>query len=170
MTIRPVVLGKISGVVGVTGWVKVYSFTQPIENLINYSPWYLGQALEKYSIIDARAQGKPLTARLADGNGDIVNDRDMAAALVGNDIAVDRSQMPVLPDGEYYWCDLIGCHVFNRDEFALGTVTDMLETNAHGVMILNGERERLIPFVANAIVDRVDIDAKRIDVDWPADA
>lgn len=170
MGVRPVVLGRISGLFGVAGWVKVYSFTQPMHEILDYSPWYLGDGLEKRAVLGARPHGKTLIAQVADRHGKPLTERDSAVPLVGSDIAVDRQQLPELPDDQYYWCDLIGSAVYNRDGVRLGTVANMLETGAHDVMVLNAERERLIPFVVGPIVESVDAKDGRIDVDWSEDA
>lgn len=170
MAFHPVVLGRISGLSGVSGWVKVHSFTRPIDNILEYSPWYIGEPLTQYRVESAKPHGKTLVARLKSATGQIVTDRDSAAAFVDCDIAVDRNQMPALSGDEYYWCDLIGCAVTNREDVHLGMVTQMLETGAHDVLVLEAERERLVPFVIGSIVDHVDVAAGTIQVDWPQDA
>ncbi|NNC23216.1 16S rRNA processing protein RimM [Salinisphaera sp. USBA-960] len=163
-------MGRITGLFGISGWVKVYSFTDPIDNLIDYSPWLLGNDLGERALLDARRQGKTLIAQLTAEDGQAICSRDAAAGLVGADITVDRSQMPPLPKDQYYWCDLIGSAVVNRQRVQLGRVVNMLETGAHDVLVLEGERERLIPFAPGQTVDHVDPDLGRIDVDWPDDA
>lgn len=170
MGVRPVVLGRITGLFGVSGWVKVYSFTQPTNEILVYSPWYIGDGLEKRVVLEARPHGKTLIAHIADRRGEPLTERDSAAPLVGCDIAVDRQQLAELPGDQYYWCDLVGSTVYNRAGVRLGTVASMLETGAHDVMVLNAERERLVPFVVGPIVESVDASTGRIDVDWPEDA
>lgn len=98
-----------------------------------------------------------------------VPDRNVAEALKGARVFVGRSSFPTAAENEYYWVDLIGCAVFNRDGVALGTVSELLDTGAHSVLrAVQGEDERLIPFVA-AYIDKVDLAARRIDVDWGLD-
>src|SRR5690625_4954080 len=110
-----------------------------------------------------------LIAQLADGEGRMIDDRDTAAALLDADIAVARADMPPLPDGEFYWHDLVGLKVVNREQEMLGRGTGMLETGAHDVLVVNGDGERLIPFVMGIIIDRVDPVNAVITVDWGRD-
>lgn len=153
------------------GWVKVYSYTDPPENLLKYSRWQVGRDGDWLSmrLVEGRVHGKGLVALLAPGEDEPIEDRDAAAELMGRDIAVTRDQLPPLAEGRYYWADLIGLRVINRDGVELGTVERMMDTGAHGVLVVAGDRERLIPLVIGEIVDEVDLDAGRIVVDWAAD-
>lgn len=173
---KRVVLGRISGLFGVRGWVKVYSHTRPMENLIEYERWFLNRCAEgchdswrPFRVVAAKPYGKTLIAQLADPDDQVIDDRDVAAGLLDADVAVSRSAMPVLPAGEYYWHDLVGLEVTNRAAQSLGRVTDMMATGANDVLVVKGDRERLIPFVTGVIVDAVDLDAGQITVDWGLD-
>jgi len=166
-----VVIGRISGLFGVQGWVKLFSHTKPRENLLDYRSVELGRtaaggAIEwmPAELLDVRRQGKTLVGRLGG-----VEDRDGAAAWVGADIAVRREALPATDENEYYWVDLIGLAVDNTDGERLGTVTSLIETGAHDVLVVDGERERLIPFALGPIVRAVDLEAGRILVVWDAD-
>lgn len=160
----PVILGEIVGVHGVRGWVKVFSWTRPVHNILTYPRWRLlppsGEMCER-RCLDAQARGKGLIACLEG-----INDRDAARRIMGARIAVARAALPPVAPGEYYWHDLIGSAVVNREGVLLGQVEDMLETGAHDVMVVSGERERLIPFVIGVSVLAVDAEASRITVDW----
>jgi 16S rRNA processing protein RimM len=171
MANRPVVLGHVSGLFGVNGWVKVYSYTRPAFNLLEYDAWLIGRqdAWRPFRVLDARAQGKTLIARLAGDDGAALADRDAAAALIDQQIAVTRDQLPAPEPGEYYWFDLVGLDVVNRDDVPLGRVKAMMETGANDVLVIQGECERLVPFVIGEIIDAVDLDAGRIVVDWDPD-
>lgn len=171
MADRPVVLGHVSGLFGVKGWIKVYSYTRPAVNLLEYEDWLIGRqdAWRPFRVLDAREQGKTLVARIAGDDDTLLADRDAAAALVDLQIAVARDQLPAPEPGEYYWFDLIGLDVFNREGAALGRVKAMMETGANDVLVLQGERERLVPFVVGEVIDEVDLDAGRIVADWDAD-
>lgn len=171
MADRPVVLGHVSGLFGVKGWIKVYSYTRPAVNLLEYEDWLIGRqdAWRPFRVLDAREQGKTLVARIAGDDDTPLADRDAAAALVDLQIAVARDQLPAPEPGEYYWFDLIGLDVFNREGAALGRVKAMMETGANDVLVLQGERERLVPFVVGEVIDEVDLDAGRIVADWDAD-
>lgn len=156
-----VALGSISAVHGVKGWVKIQSWTRPVEAIFDYRPWLLGEKRKAVELSASRKQGKSLLA-LLEG----VEDRDQAAALVGREIAVERNQLPPTAEDEYYWADLIGLEVRTRDGRSLGRVERLLETGAHDVLVIRGERERLVPFVPGRYVDRVDLDGGCIIVDW----
>jgi 16S rRNA processing protein RimM len=161
-----VIIGRISGVYGVTGWVKVFSYTRPKENIFNYSPWLIGSrgVWRERALLECRVHGKGLLARL-----DGVPDREAARAVMGSDIAVSRSQLPPLPEGEYYWCDLIGRKVVNLEGEELGEVTEIQETGANDVLVVEGRRRHLIPVVMERVIRKVDLAGDRILVDWDAD-
>ncbi|MGZ4955478.1 MAG: ribosome maturation factor RimM [Methylobacter sp.] len=156
-------VGKISGVFGIKGWVKVFSFTDPRENILTYSPWLLkkGDETKTVNVVDGQLQGKTIVAQLAG-----VNDRDQAASLMGWDIFITQDQLPKTAKGEYYWSQLIGLNVETIDGVQLGVVDSLLETGANDVIIVQGERERVIPFLQGQTVMNVDLDAGRIIVDW----
>lgn len=135
-----------------------------MEAIFEYQPWLLGDDGKPVMIIDGRKQGKGLAALLPGSD-----DRDQAALLVGTQIFVDRDQMPPTEDDEYYWSDLEGLKVITTDGKALGQVERMMETGANDVMVVNGDRERLIPFVQGQYVKRVDLEAELIEVDWDPD-
>jgi 16S rRNA processing protein RimM len=97
------------------------------------------------------------------------DDRTQAEGLTGRQIAVYRDQFPDLPEDEYYWTDLLGLSVVLEDGRELGTLENMLATGANDVMVVRGERERLIPFVPGRYVKRVDVDGRRVVVDWDPD-
>lgn len=159
-------VGKISGVFGIKGWVKVFSFTDPRGNILTYSPWLLKKDDETktVNIVDGQLQGKTIVAQL-----DGVNDRDQAANLMGWDVFITQDQLPKAAKGEYYWSDLIGLAIETIDGVQLGVVDSLLETGANDVIIVQGERERVIPFLQGQTIISVDLDAGRIIVDWDPD-
>lgn len=156
-------IGKISGVFGVKGWVKVFSFTDPRENILYYSPWMLKKDGETrvVAVIDGKLQGKAVVAQL-----DGIDDRNQAAGLMGWDIFIKPEQLPKAAEGEYYWSDLIGLHVETTLGVQLGVVDSLLETGANDVLIVNGEREQVIPFLQKQTILNIDMDAGKIIVDW----
>ncbi|MBF0218749.1 MAG: ribosome maturation factor RimM [Gammaproteobacteria bacterium] len=164
------VVGKISAVFGVKGWLRIYSYTEPRDNIIHYPYWYMGRG-------EPSAQWQQITpdAGKTHSKGVIVHlqgvdDRDAAALLIGYEIAIDRQLLPQLADDQYYWRDLRGCQVVHGDGTALGEVISLFETGANDVMVVQqGDQERLIPFTLNATVQRVDIAARLIEVDWDPD-
>jgi 16S rRNA processing protein RimM len=159
-------VGKISGVFGVKGWVKVFSFTDIRENILSYSPWLLKKDSETrlIAVIDGKLQGKAVVAQL-----DGVNDRDRAASLMGWDIFISPDQLPKVAKGEYYWSDLIGLNVETDRGIQLGAVDSLLETGANDVLVVKGERERAIPFLQGKTIINIDLDAGKIIVDWDPD-
>lgn len=166
MASEPVVLGRISGLFGVRGWVRVFSYTEPREAFLQYKGLLLGRNGDWQSIKVAEGQrhGKSVILRLEG-----VDDRDQAAALIGTEIGVDRDGLPKPEDGHYYWSDLLGLTVVHRDGTELGTIKEMLETGTHDVMVVKGDTERLIPFVMNEIIIGVDLSNKQVNVDWEWD-
>lgn len=163
MNDRRVLLGRIVGVFGVEGWVKIHSFTEPRENIFRYSPWRvrLGESETSMEKPQGRAQGKGLVGRLPG-----ISDREQAAGMIGAEIWVERSALPSPRDGEHYWVDLEGLRVVAEDGTELGMVSHLFSTGANDVLFVTGARERLIPFIAGQVVKSVDRDAGVIRVDW----
>ena len=163
MSGRLITVGRIVGVHGVRGWVKLLSHTDPIDNLLRYRPWRV--ALDGSDIelkpLEGRVQGKSLVARLEG-----IDDRDQAMRWIGADICIDRSQLPPPKKGEVYWVDLEGLKVRTTEGVELGTVSHLFATAANDVMVVQGQRERLIPFIKDRFVKSVDLDGGEIVVDW----
>jgi 16S rRNA processing protein RimM len=162
---RPILLGRISGVFGVRGEIKLESWTDPREAIFRYQPWTLvrGDTTSPLAGVRGRNHGQALVASVPG-----IEDRDRAQELVGSEISVPRSALPPPKPGEYYWVDLEGLNVQTADGIAFGTVSHLLDTGANHVLVVHGDRERLIPFVAPYLVS-VDFDASRIVVDWDPD-
>lgn len=164
-SVRVIRLGQIVGAHGVKGWVKVFSFTEPRTNLLEFPHWLLEQNDDELKVeVEAGAEsGRKLIAKLAG-----IDDRDAAAALAGATIAVLRSEMPKLSADEFYWADLEGLEVINVAGDRLGRIARLIETGANDVLVLDGNEQHLIPFVWGKTVRRVDLDAGEIIVDWEA--
>ncbi|KAB7622565.1 ribosome maturation factor RimM [Alkalilimnicola sp. S0819] len=160
---RWLTLGRISGLYGVRGWVKVHSYTDPRENLLDYPQWWIQLRGEEQRIEleQGRPQGKTLVVKLQG-----VDDREQARLYMGVDIRVPREQLPAAAADEYYWTDLEGLRVLTVDGQDLGRVDHLIETGANDVLVVRGERERLIPFLLDQVVKRVDLQAGRLEVDW----
>jgi 16S rRNA processing protein RimM len=159
-----VVLGRVAGVHGLHGWVKVFSETEPRENILSYSPWYLGACAQPRHVLGGRRQGKGLVARLAG-----CSDRDRAAGLVGMEIAVRRDQLSPATADELYWTDLEGLRVETESGDTLGRVHHLFSTGANDVLVVRGSRERLVPFLWGTVVDDVDFEQGLIRVRWDPD-
>jgi len=159
-----VIVGKITGVFGVRGWVKIYSYTEPASNILHYSPWQLEHQGQWHTVEvqEGQEHGKGLIAHLKN-----YDDRDQVARWVGTDICVARSQLPQINDGEYYWTDLIGLTVLTATGATLGKVTHLLETGANDVVaVQDGTTEHLIPFVLDEVILKIDLTAKTLLVNW----
>ncbi|MCP4048907.1 MAG: ribosome maturation factor RimM [Gammaproteobacteria bacterium] len=161
---KQVALGYISAVHGIKGWVKVHSWTRPMEAILEYQPWLLGEDRKPVKLVDGRKQGKGMAALLPG-----YSDREQAVALVGQQIFVSRDQMPPTEEDEYYWSDLEGLEVHTTNGEVLGRVDRMMETGANDVLVVCGDRERLVPFIQGQYVMRVDLEAGLIVVDWDPD-
>lgn len=161
---RFVTLGRISGAHGIQGWVKVRSDTGPRENIVNYSPWYLLRdgRREAWTVNAGRLQGKAVVAKLGG-----CNDRDTAESLAGALITVPRAQLPATTEpGEFYWADLVGLRVRTVDGVDLGRIEQLFETGSNDVMVVQGDRERLVPYIWQQVVREVDLGAGVMLVDW----
>ena len=162
-----VLLGKVVGVHGIRGELKLESYTEPRTQIFRYMPWRMKSAAGEKTIdgCHGRAQGKGIVAELPG-----VTDRDAAMALVGTEIWVARSALPKAKPGEYYWCDLEGLEVVTVEGRSLGTVSHLIATGANDVLVAkDAERERLIPFLVGQFVTEVDLEIGRITVDWDVD-
>ena len=165
-------LGSITSSHGIKGWVKVYSYTDPVEAIFGYSPWILrkGKSEKEVTIKQGQLHGKKLIA-----NVEGVDSRNLADELAGFEIHVDRAALPELEEGDYYWFQLQGLKVVNSNGENLGLVANMLETGANDVMVVQpgidsiDDSERLIPYVEGQVVQKVDREIGEILVDWDAD-
>ena len=161
-----VVLGRVSGLFGVNGWVRVFSHTEPREGIIRYHPVFLKRQDEwrEFRIEAGRAHGAGVVLKFAG-----CDDRGQAAALIPSDIAVHRAQLPPPAPGEYYWADLEGLRVVTLEGAELGVISHLLATGANDVVVVRGERERLLPFVRGQVVVEVNLEQRLLRVDWDPD-
>lgn len=163
------VLGRITAVFGVKGWLKVYSFTDPVENILDYRRWVLhhGDRRQPVNVLASKRHGKGLVV-LLEG----VADRDQAQAYCGADIAVASAELPALPEGEYYWHQLEGLEVSTDEGVMLGVVDHLIETGANDVLVVRSvsgsldDRERLIPYIPEEVVTEIDLKNNRLTVVW----
>lgn len=162
---RLILLGRISGVFGIRGEIKIESWTDPRDAIFRYQPWTLVRngVSSRLAGVRGRAHGPGLVANVPG-----IADRTAAEQLTGTEIFVARSVLPPPKAGEYYWVDLEGLQVTTIEALVLGTVSHLFDTGANHVLVVQGDRERLIPFVQPYLVS-VDFDQARIVVDWDAD-
>ena len=162
-------MGRVTAPFGVQGWIKIYALTAQPGNLRDYPVWWLARDGDwrEMRVAAAKVHGNTLVARFEG-----VEDREAAVALKGLEVAVPRSQLPDAEENEFYWADLIGLKVVNREQHEFGHVARIVQTGANDVLVVAGgnrnERETLIPFIADAIKE-VDLAAGVISVDWGKD-
>ncbi|EKD75759.1 MAG: hypothetical protein ACD_44C00033G0013 [uncultured bacterium] len=167
MTDEFVILGKISQVHGIKGGVKVYSFTSPKTQILNYQPWYvkLKETWTPLTIQSTQVHGQYLLVYFEN-----YHERDQAQLLQGAEIAIKSDQLPPLPPHEYYWKDLINLTVVNLEGITLGRVERLMETGSNDVLIVkNNKKEYLIPYLPKRFVKNIDLKTKKILVDWDPD-
>lgn len=164
---KSVLLGRFHGAFGVRGELKLESFTDPAERIFKYQPWTLRDAQGRERACDTargRVANKGLIAQLPG-----IEDRDAADAMRGTEVWVSRAMLPPPGPGEYYWIDLEGLRVVNVEGADFGTVSHLFSTGANDVLVAQGDRERMIPFVEPDYIRSVDFDAGVVTVDWDAD-
>ena len=174
-----IVLGRITGIYGLKGWVKVFSHTDPMESIVDYSPWYIRPENRKKSpwttvkLKAGKRHAKTVVVKL-----EHCNDRDQAQAYVGSEIAIESGQLEDLSNSdEFYWHELIGLRVINQQDIELGVVKKIMETGANDVLVVAPEaegseteyKEHLIPWTINFAVIAVDLEQGVIEVDWDPD-
>ena len=167
---KEVILGKIGAVYGIKGWLKIHSYTDDPQAIFDYSPWVLnlGGKKQTVEVSEWRRHNNGLIAKFAD-----VNDRNDAQLRVSAEILVMSDELAELPEGEFYWRDLIGMDVVNVSGYSLGQVTDIMETGSNDVLVVKanrtdalGKKERLIPYLDDQVIKNVSLESKQIDVDW----
>jgi 16S rRNA processing protein RimM len=158
-------MGRIVGPFGIKGWVKLLPITGEPASLLEYASWWIeGESGWKASKVEkSQLHGQEVVAKLAG-----CDDRDAAARYRGRNIAIARSDFPAAGENEFYWADLVGLKVVNREGVDLGSIIRIFETGANEVLVVEGDRERLIPFTEQ-VVQAVDLAGRVMRVDWGAD-
>ncbi|WP_068546033.1 ribosome maturation factor RimM [Thalassotalea crassostreae] len=165
-----VILGKIGAVYGIKGWLKIHSYTDDPQAIFDYSPWVinLGGKKQTVEVSEWRRHNNGLIAKFAD-----ISDRNDAQLRVSAEILVSSDALPELPEGDFYWRDLIGMSVVNESGYNLGEVSDIMETGSNDVLVVKanrtdafGKKERLIPYLEDQVIKNVSLESKQIDVDW----
>ncbi|MHB0776880.1 ribosome maturation factor RimM [Halomonas sp. WWR20] len=164
-----VVLGKLTSPHGVKGWLKVYSYTSPMESILEYPEWMLLLRGERTSLrlVQGRRQGKGLVAELEG-----ITSREQAEQLAGTEILLPKDVLPELDEGDYYWHQLEGLKVVTLQGVCLGQVSYLFETGANDVLVVKAtsdsldERERLLPFLPDEVIHDVDLNTATLTVDW----
>ena len=162
-------LGRITTVYGVKGWVKVFSNTEPMDNIFAYQPWqiFINGQWQEVKLKQGKRHGKGLVAQL-----ECCNDRDQAKLYAGAEIAVESSKLPDLEDGDYYWSQLTGMNVETEAGVKLGKVDHLIATGSNDVLVVKGNQEsidteeRLIPWLPDQVITKIDLSGGVIRVDW----
>jgi len=162
---NPIIIGTFGKTFGVRGWIKINSFTSPKRNIIDFKPWLIqkNNAWKEICVETSREHSDNIIVKLPN-----CNSPEEAQNFTNAKIAVWQKQLPKLQPNEYYWIDLIGLKVINLQEVELGVVQDLMATGANDVLIVAGDRKRLIPYISNIILS-VDLAKKIIRVDWQQD-
>lgn len=158
-------LGKVVGVWGVKGWIKLHSFSRNRIDIANYQNWWLQKKNDDpvlYEVLNCRVQGQGIVAQLSG-----INDPDIGLTLNGQRILVKEADLPKLPEGEYYWQQLIGLMVSNVEQ-EIGKISSILETGANDVLIIkcDDKSEVLIPYINHDVVKEIDTAKGTMLVDW----
>ncbi|MDF7666700.1 ribosome maturation factor RimM [Orbaceae bacterium ESL0727] len=165
-----IVVGKFGSSYGIRGWLRIFSFTESPETIFDYAPWYIQQmGIWREVVVESyKPHNQDMLVKLKG-----IDDRDAANTLTNSEVYVDSGNLPELSDGDFYWKDLIGCRVKTVNGYDLGQVTELLETGSNDVLVVKanlkdafGATERLIPFVEEQFIKKVDLSAKMIEVDW----
>lgn len=158
-----IIIGKIGAPYGVRGWVKLQSFTDPLENILHYQPWFFAEkdGWKKVETESRQVHGQSLMAKFVG-----IDSPEAARLLTGKTIAISRTQLPTLKKDEYYWSDLQGLTVLDKEGKQLGTVTSLMETGANDVLIVKGEKEFAVPYLPGKSILSVDLEKREIHIDW----
>tara|TARA_B100001093_G_scaffold403763_1_gene391838 strand:- start:249 stop:773 length:525 start_codon:yes stop_codon:yes gene_type:complete len=167
--IQDVLVGEIIGSHGLKGWVQVFSYTRPSKKILTYSPWQLvdESGTEKFLISSSRFVGKKILVLFEE-----FVSRNQADELKARKVFVNKSQMPVLDEGDFYWTDLVGMQVKSTEGIFFGNVETLIETGANDVLVVSpakgscDDKERLIPYVDKETIVKVDQCLNQITVDW----
>lgn len=158
-------MGRVAAPFGVQGWVKLQPYTAQPLGMVQYAALWVGtgDSFKKVVVEEIAAHGRSVLCKFAG-----VATREQAAGLKGTEVGVLRSELPESEVDEIYWADLIGMQVINTEGVAFGTIAEMIDNGAQSVMVIKGERERLIPFVP-VFVREVSLGGQRVIVEWGAD-
>lgn len=157
-----VVIGKIGTPYGVKGWVKILSFTEVVDQILEYDPWYLEDenGWRPIDVMDGGTHGKGIIAKLKG-----FDTPEQSRLLTGLKISIKRSQLAPLKNDEYYWRDLEGLTVINHEGKILGTIQYLMETGANDVLVVKNEKEHAIPYIKEVVLS-IDLEKREMRVKW----
>lgn len=162
-----VVVGRFGSPFGIKGWIKVVSFTDPIDKVVDYLPWTVIKDKAEVTLkkIKGQLHGGHLIVKFP-----CCDDRDTAKNYTNLEISIKRTQLPHLTEGEYYWVDLIGLKVINQEQIDLGQVESLLATGSNDVFVVReiSGKKRYIPYLGQVVL-KIDLPNKMLLVDWDSD-
>jgi 16S rRNA processing protein RimM len=161
-----IVVGRFGRPHGVKGSVTVHSFTEPPDNILRYPVWYafINNQWQPIRLLQAEMQNKYIIAQIEG-----YPEREMVAQLTNVDIAVPQNQLEELEAGEYYWYQLIGMKVVNSEGDLFGEVTEILPTGSNDVLVVEGKKRHLIPYLPGQFILEINSKERLITVDWEMD-
>ena len=161
-----VIVGRLGAPYGIKGWIKIHSFTEPMENILNYQPWLVKQQgqWQPLAIHDCRRHNKVLIASI-----NRYEDREATVSLRHAQIAIKRKQLPTLGEYEHYWTDLQDLTVLTTSGHELGKINHILPTGANDVLVIKGKQQYFIPYLLHKVIKDVDYVNGRMIVDWDKD-
>jgi len=159
------VVGKMGSTYGVQGWLKILSYTEKVNNILGFDPWYIedGVNWKAVHIEESREHGKGIIVKFAG-----LNNPETARLWSGKKIAILRSQLPALPKNEYYWSDLKNLTVIDQHGKTLGKIIYLIETGSNDVLVVKGDKEYAIPYLPGRVVKDINLDDGVMHVDWEA--
>jgi 16S rRNA processing protein RimM len=159
---KKLLVGKINGFFGVQGWVKIFSYTEPRKNILEYQPWFFidNGTYKVIEITTGREQSKTIIAHVKG-----IDNRDQAGQLIGKGLYINKDQLPELSNVEHYWYELTGFQVINKNQVDLGVVDYLVDTGSNNVLVTKGDKEHWIPYIEPFLVS-VDKQNRVISVDW----
>ncbi|CEG58085.1 ribosome maturation factor RimM [Legionella fallonii] len=161
-----VVIGRFGRPHGVKGFITVQSFTEPRDNILRYTDWHvlLNNTWQLIKILSVEVHNKAIIATIEG-----YPEREMVASLTNVEIAIKKEQLAALEPGEYYWHQLIGMKVVNPKGESFGVVTEIMPTGANDVLVVQGEKRHLIPYLPEQFIIEINESQQVITVDWDVD-
>jgi 16S rRNA processing protein RimM len=161
-----IVIARFGRPHGLKGLVSINSFTDPRDNVLTYLPWHvrMNNGWNPINVLHVESTHKAILAKVEG-----YEEREEVAALTNLEIGITSEQLPPLSNGEYYWFQLQGLTVINKEQQVLGTITEIIPTGSNDVLVVDGEKRHLIPYLMDLYVQKIDMDKGMIEVDWDAD-
>ncbi len=161
-----IIVGRFGRPHGIKGFVTVHSFTEPYDNILRYTDWhaFIQNQWQPLKILNVQMQSKSIVAQVEG-----YPEREQVARLTNIDIAVCKDQLDKLESGEYYWHQLIGMNVVNTKGEAFGKVSEIIPTGSNDVLVVQGEKRHLVPYLPGQFILDINTSQQLITVDWDMD-